>query len=150
MKKKFTSVTALIIALIMMAVCVIGTNLTDSAFGKSKVSVFYGTLNELAQKINENNAETGKNIKIDFTKDKKNHFMFKMMVPKNASAENPVPLIVVSHGGSSTKETMQAYYTEYVRRGFAVIAIEAHGNGHTDTGLANVAGDGFGMLPAVE
>lgn len=53
-----------------------------------------------------------------------------LFVPKNATAENPAPAVVTSHGYLNNKEMQDANYVELARRGFVVLAIDqpCHGD----------------------
>ncbi len=53
-----------------------------------------------------------------------------IFVPKTATAENPAPAVVTSHGAFNNKEMQDANFTELSRRGYVVLAIDqpAHGN----------------------
>lgn len=63
-----------------------------------------------------------------------------LFVPKTATAENPAPAIVSSHGAFNNKEMQDANAIELSRRGFVVIAIDqpAHGNTEVVSGSAGV------------
>lgn len=152
--KKRTARTVLCIALGCMIISMLGTWILATDFWTVKEEVYNVTLAELADMIDQNNAAYGKNIPVDFSRNSYNWYNFSFIIykPQNATAENPAPLVVCSHGGSSRKELQQPFYLELVRRGFVVISIDKAANGSTDTGLssADVSGDGHGMLPAVE
>ncbi len=53
-----------------------------------------------------------------------------LMIPENATAENPAPAVVTSHGYLNNKEMQDANYVELARRGFVVLAIDqpCHGD----------------------
>lgn len=57
-----------------------------------------------------------------------------MFVPKNASAENKVPVVITCHGWLNSAEIQDATCIELSRRGIAVIAIDAtcHGMSSND------------------
>ena len=44
-----------------------------------------------------------------------------LLIPDNATAENPAPAIVCSHGWYNNREMQDLNYVEYARRGFVVI-----------------------------
>ncbi len=65
-------------------------------------------------------------------------------IPSTASAENPAPAIVTSHGYLNNKEMQDANAVELSRRGFVVIAVDQPGCGFSD--IADYAGqNGNGM-----
>lgn len=53
-----------------------------------------------------------------------------LMIPEGATAENPAPAVVTSHGYLNNKEMQDANYVELARRGFVVLAIDqpCHGD----------------------
>jgi len=55
-----------------------------------------------------------------------------LLVPENATAENPAPAIVVSHGWYNNREMQDLNYVEYARRGFVVMAISMYGHGDSE------------------
>lgn len=152
--KKATAKTVLFIALGCMLVSMLGTWLLATDFLSAEEKAYNVTMAELADMIDENNAAYGKNVPVDFSRNPYNWYNFSFIVykPRNATPENPAPLVVCSHGGSSRKELQQPFYLELVRRGFVVISIDKAANGASDTGLSavDVSGDGHGLLPAVE
>jgi hypothetical protein len=71
--------------------------------------------------------------------------------PDSATAENPAPAIVVSHGRYNNKEMQEGNFVELARRGYVVISIDMYGHGDSDYTLidTNAAG-GTGMYDAVK
>lgn len=61
-------------------------------------------------------------------------------IPSSASAENPAPAVVTSHGYLNNKEMQDANAVELSRRGYVVIAVDQPGCGFSDT--ADYAGEG--------
>lgn len=55
-----------------------------------------------------------------------------LLVPENATAENPAPGIVVSHGWYNNREMQDLNYVEYARRGYVVMAISMYGHGDSE------------------
>ena len=55
-----------------------------------------------------------------------------LLVPDNATAENPAPAIVVSHGWYNNREMQDLNYVEYARRGYVVMAISMYGHGDSE------------------
>lgn len=72
-----------------------------------------------------------------------------LLIPKNASAENPAPAIVASHGMYNSREMQDLNYVELSRRGYVVFSIDAisHGNSENDE---SVMGAITGMYEAVK
>ena len=64
-----------------------------------------------------------------------------LFIPPTASAENPVPGIVTSHGYLNNKEMQDANYVELARRGYVVLAIDQPCHGDSEV-LANNGADG--------
>lgn len=65
-----------------------------------------------------------------------------LLVPENATAENPAPAIVTSHGYLNNKEMTDANYVELARRGFVVLAVD-----QPDHGDSGVTPDFFILSP---
>ena len=65
-----------------------------------------------------------------------------LFVPDTATAENPAPAIVTSHGYLNNKEMADANYVELSRRGFVVLSIDQPNHGDSD-----VTSDFFVMSP---
>lgn len=55
-----------------------------------------------------------------------------LLVPETATADNPAPAIVVSHGWYNNREMQDLNYVEYARRGFVVISISMYGHGDSE------------------
>ena len=55
-----------------------------------------------------------------------------LLVPKNATRENPAPAIVASHGWYNNREMQDLNYVEYARRGYVVISISMYGHGDSE------------------
>jgi dienelactone hydrolase len=72
--------------------------------------------------------------------------------PERASAENPVPLVVVCPGFERSKETMTSYSIELARRGIAVITIDPYGQGASSSTQQrrSASVEGYGVMPMVE
>lgn len=150
MKKLKKSVKiVLCLALVFMLLSMIGTACMQGNWGKTQVKTYYVTLNELADMIRANNAKTGKDIQIDFSGSDA-QFSFMTLIPKNATAENPVPAIICAHGGANTKEMQMPGYIELARRGFVVITIDMSEHGYTDAATMAPTKDSYGMLAAAE
>ena len=68
--------------------------------------------------------------------------------PKEASAENPVPLILVAPGIQRTKETQASFCIELVRRGFGVICIDPFGQGESSPSYESqsATNEGYGLF----
>ena len=55
-----------------------------------------------------------------------------LLVPDTATAENPAPAIVTSHGYLNNKEMADANYVELARRGFVVLSVDQPNHGDSD------------------
>lgn len=151
MKKKIKSPWFwLAVALVLCFVSMIGTSCMQANWGKTDVSVFTGTLSELAEMIRNNNEEAGKDIQVTFTEDSTYNFSFMTLIPSNASTSNPVPAIVCSHGAFNSKEMQLPGYIELARRGFVVVSIDMPGHGYSDDAIDSLTNGTLGMLAAVE
>jgi len=140
----------LCIALVLCLLSMVGTACMQGNFGSTKVKTYYVTTAELAEMIRANNAETGKDIQIHFGEDAVNQFSFMTLIPKNATADNPVPAIICAHGGANTKEMQMPGYIELARRGFVVVTIDMAEHGYSDAGIDPLTGGSYGMLAAAE
>lgn len=65
-------------------------------------------------------------------------------IPKKASAENKLPLIVVSHGSYNNMDMQDLNMIELSRRGFVVISSDAYNHGSSSL----APGDIMGLFPA--
>lgn len=75
-----------------------------------------------------------------------------LFVPKSATAENPAPAIIASHGWYNNREMQDMNFIEYARRGYVVMSIDMYGHGNSDNlGVeANYIIRSTGMTDAVE
>lgn len=73
-----------------------------------------------------------------------------LYVPSSATAENPAPAVVTSHGHYNNKEMQDANYVELARRGYVVLAIDQPNHGNSDNFYdTNVMNEIFvGVYPA--
>ncbi len=70
-----------------------------------------------------------------------------LYVPDTASADNPAPAVVTSHGYLNNKEMQDANSVELSRRGYVVLAVDQPGSGQSD--IADYAGEngsGFNFI----
>ncbi|MDR1211971.1 MAG: hypothetical protein LBK40_07060 [Spirochaetaceae bacterium] len=73
-----------------------------------------------------------------------------LFVPPNATAETPAPAIVCIEGWFNNKEMQDAYFTEFARRGYVVLALDMHGHGNSEnTTLEELYDGGVGVDGAV-
>ena len=73
-----------------------------------------------------------------------------LFTPANATAENPAPGIVVSHGWWNNREMQTPNYVELARRGYVVMSIDMYGHGNSDPLPADeLMVGGTGMYDAV-
>ena len=72
--------------------------------------------------------------------------------PKTASAENPVPLVVICPGFERSKETMTSYSIELARRGLVVITIDPYNQGASSATMQKRSAtvEGYGVIAMVE
>ena len=68
--------------------------------------------------------------------------------PKNADAENPVPMILIAPGIQRTKETQASFCIELVRRGYGVICIDPYGQGESAPSYESQSAtkEGYGLF----
>ena len=55
-----------------------------------------------------------------------------LFVPNNASAENPLPAVVLTHGYLNNREMQLQNAIELARRGFIVLTVDREGHGNYD------------------
>ena len=55
-----------------------------------------------------------------------------LYMPKGASAENPRPTVIVTHGYLNSAEMQDANAIELSRRGYVVLALDQYDHGHSD------------------
>ncbi len=67
-----------------------------------------------------------------------------LLSPKSATAENPAPAVVTSHGFLNNKEMQDLNFVELARRGYVVLSIDmaSHGDSEIAAGVPN-------MIPSV-
>ena len=104
-KHKCSAVFWLCIALVLCLISAIGASLVQSDFGKVDVQ-------DLRIVVDDGYVINGQ-----------------IYIPENASAENPVPLVIVSHGSFNNFEMQDLNMVELSRRGFAVISSDAYRHG---------------------
>ncbi|MBP3736295.1 MAG: alpha/beta hydrolase [Lachnospiraceae bacterium] len=77
-----------------------------------------------------------------------------MFIPKTATAENPAPVVITSHGWLNSAEVQDAASIELSRRGIVVIAMDAYNHGLSSSVQVDQLVDsdlyGQGMVPLVE
>ena len=72
--------------------------------------------------------------------------------PNYASAENPVPMVLVAPGIQRTKETQASFCIELVRRGFGVICLDPYGQGESTPSYESQSAtrEGYGLFHWVD
>lgn len=82
-------------------------------------------------------------IEMDLVMPSGNTMSANLYVPDTATAENPAPAIVTSHGWHNNKEMQDANFVEYSRRGYVVIApdLYCHGDSTKLPGINHQKGD---------
>ena len=82
------------------------------------------------------------------------HLHALMFIPDSATAENPAPCVITSHGWLNSAEVQDAASIELSRRGFVVIAMDAYNHGLSSSVQVDQLVDsdlyGQGMVPLVE
>ena len=56
-----------------------------------------------------------------------------LYIPDNATAENPAPAIITSHGNYNNKEMQDANFVELARRGYVVLNVDHPNHGNSET-----------------
>lgn len=98
----------LCVAIVLMFISMIGVSIVQTSGGTVEISELY------------------------FETDEGYTMCANLYVPENATAENPAPAIVASHGAYNNKEMQDANCVELARRGYVVLAIDQPGHGNTD------------------
>ena len=116
------------LAIIVMVVSVLGASFVQTAGGKITVKDLRGE------------TPTGKLMSA------------LLFVPDTATAENPAPAIITSHGWYNNREMQDMNFVEYARRGYVVMSIDMYGHGNSDDlgPDANFSTRATGMTDAVE
>lgn len=127
---------AVIVVCAALLLSMVGTALTRTNFLTVKEIRFTGTLKEVADMIKANNEETGRDVDIlfDGTNDTA-QFCMTTYVPKNATKENPAPVIIGAHGWNNTQEMQMENIVELTRRGFVVVVFDLGGHGRSDAAI---------------
>ena len=108
MQKKRTSKFWLVVALIICLISSVGASIVQSGGGKIRIST------------------------INFSTPSGHELSAILCIPETATAENPAPAIVCSHGWYNNKQMQDLNYIEYARRGFVVMSIDMYGHGDSD------------------
>ena len=120
---------ALVVALLLCVISIIGAGLVQTDFGKVKVI--------------DVTMETGVGTLTGY-----------LFVPENATSENPAPAVVTSHGYLNNREMQDSTYVELARRGYVVFAMNAYGHGDSSVTSAkdadSISVTTKGMVDAVE
>lgn len=119
----------LVIALVLCLVGAMGASMIQSNFGKVEIT----------------------DVVIRTSAGEYTGYLF---VPENATAENPAPAIVTSHGYLNNREMQDLNYVELARRGYVVFAQDAYNHGNSGVlqdGVGSAAQHSTaGMVDAVE
>lgn len=116
MNKKTTKLLCIALVLILLGSCLAG--LFNTGVGATKVTRIlfdggHGTLSGL------------------------------LYMPKDASADNPKPTVIVTHGYLNSAEMQDANAIELSRRGFVVLALDQYDHGHSALSHENYADTSF-------
>ena len=66
-----------------------------------------------------------------------------LYMPKDASANNPKPTVIVTHGYLNSAEMQDANAIELSRRGFVVLALDQYDHGHSALSAENYSDTSF-------
>lgn len=125
-----TAVRVLCIALVLVLISCIGASLIQTDFGRVQVYDF--------------------KLPVDGGK----YISATMYRPLTATAENPAPLIVASHGGANSKEMQDLNAVELSRRGFIVISVDRYYHGDSSGAevpfRTTISSATTAMIPMVE
>ena len=66
-----------------------------------------------------------------------------LYMPKGASADNPRPTVIVTHGYLNSAEMQDANAIELSRRGFVVLALDQYDHGHSTLAHENYSDTSF-------
>ena len=158
MKNK-KSFKVLLIALVVCLVfsCLAGA--VQSSFGKVRVSYERMTLSEMIDAIGANNAAYNKDVEVSFGTATSaivfgtaasSTMEFKLFVPKGASAQAPLPAIVLAPGMDDIKDDMAPIFTELARRGYVVAVADKAGEGNSDLSADGYTHESAGMVAVIE
>ena len=151
MKKFLSGHKLLVIAVAGIVIFSFFAAMMQNSFGRVSTRIYNNrTLTEIAEEITSNSEKSGKSVTPSFTTSDIYKMTYKILRPKNASANNPAPAIVVMHGGLSNKDTYAPIYLELARRGFVVVAFDAMGHGKTDMQVDELTHNTMGMEAIVE
>lgn len=115
-KSKKTACIALAACLVITLVCMIFANLIQTDFGNVQV---------VTASFEVEDASTPYTV------------TYKMYIPKEASAENPLPAVLCLHGYQNDRETSAAYAMEIARRGMVALCIDEFGHGYNSLSMRN-------------
>ncbi|GHV25365.1 hypothetical protein FACS189498_3520 [Spirochaetia bacterium] len=73
-----------------------------------------------------------------------------LLIPPNATAGNPAPAVVASHGMHNSKEAQDISWVELSRRGYVVLAYDMINHGWSQNEPVNAFTDTNGMYEAVQ
>lgn len=150
MKRKLsTSILALLISLLVSLVSMIGYSAVVTNGWSVKETHYEVTLQELSDMMKENMERNGKDIDVLFTTDEVSKFSFSTYIPKNATKDNPAPVIIGAHGYNNSKEQQFPNITELTKRGYVVVVCDLAGHGRSDIGIADLTQGTEGVLAAV-
>ncbi len=150
LKKMSKTTLFLIIVLAALLVSMVGTSFVQTSAWSVKETNYTVTLSEVETMITDNVAENGRVVEVLFDGDEAAQISFDVFVPKNASENNQVPVIIGAHGYNNSKEMQLSNFTELARRGFVVIVFDLAGHGRTDITVDDYTQGTEGMLAIVE
>lgn len=114
-KKKKTACLWLAICLAITLICMIFANLIQTDFGRVEVVTA--------------------SFEVERENDEPYTITYKMYIPNEASAENPLPALLCLHGYQNDRETSAAYAMEAARRGMVALCIDEYGHGYNSLSM---------------
>lgn len=137
---------SLIVILATALVGMLGYSLTVTNGWSVKENHYKVTLKQLSTMMSENLKENGKDVDLLFKEDESAKFSFATYIPKNATKENPAPVIIGCHGYNNSKEQQFPNITEFTKRGFVVVVPDLGGHGRSDVSVNQSTTDASGMV----
>jgi pimeloyl-ACP methyl ester carboxylesterase len=95
-------------------------------------------------------ATAGGDVRIEertFETESGNDLAATVYAPADASAGDPAPAVVLVHGYSGVRGTMNSFAVEFARRGYVAVTVDATGHGES---AGTVGDDGYGGPAALE
>ena len=150
---KRTKLAVLIVCGVFL-LSMLGSYMIQTSFFTVKQQVTVCSMDDLLKQIADNEAKYNKDLGETLSKSSQSQISLTTYIPKNATPDNPAPVIVCAHGWNNSKEQQILNFVELSRRGFVVVAVDLAGHGRSDVALQDESGWGQGnsecALAAVE